>query len=613
MGLLAVLALLAGGKKLRVIGRGKDEDQIGSLSLGFIIILAAILRGGPLPGCIVALISCFSSCIYPRIQSLHQFFFNLSLTAVQSGLAGITYVFLNGGSLTLSASYSLPAAVGASIIFFCVNSAGVAGIIALCSDQNGVALWWQTVLATAPPYIAGGLIIPLVAIFSGGEIAPVLGFGAPIAFLVYHSYAVNFALATERQHRIDDLQAREAKLAELYAVAERKSRQQKSLAHLSVLAVSEPDLDRWLHEVADTVLRTLSTSASSIVRAEQSGKSLRLVAGSGWNSEFRGCVLPGGLDSLSGYTLLHRSPMVVNDLRSGMLAHPGPLLDSHEMVSALTCPIRDANGGDWGVLAVSTKEHRDFTAEDTAYLQSVANIISLVLDRFRQAELVQTHSHEIDALNLRLQRAMAETHHRVKNNLQVVSALVDMQLMEGKPTIDSAEMHRLGQHVRSLATIHDLLTHEAKREGSAQFLSTKSMMDSLVPLVKSLAGPRALRYSADDTLIPVQLGTSLAVLLNELVSNAVKHGGGEIDVRLAVDGACGQLAVCDSGPGFPDDFDSLAAAHTGLELVESLSRWDLQGEPFYENRPEGGARVIVRFPLRRGPAAIALSRDSTAP
>ena len=51
LGLLAVLALLAGGKKLRVIGLGKNVDQTGSLSLGFIIILAAILRGGPLPGC----------------------------------------------------------------------------------------------------------------------------------------------------------------------------------------------------------------------------------------------------------------------------------------------------------------------------------------------------------------------------------------------------------------------------------------------------------------------------------------------------------------------------------------------------------------------------------
>src|SRR5438105_14916671 len=66
--LLALLALLAGGKKLRVIGLGKNNDQDGSLSLGFIIILAAILRGGPLSACVVALLSCLSSCLYPKRQ-----------------------------------------------------------------------------------------------------------------------------------------------------------------------------------------------------------------------------------------------------------------------------------------------------------------------------------------------------------------------------------------------------------------------------------------------------------------------------------------------------------------------------------------------------------------
>src|SRR5690242_11444172 len=72
---LALLALLAGGRKLRVIGRGNNEDQDGSFSLGFIIILAAILRGGPLAGYVVALLSCLSSCLFPRPQPAHQLVF----------------------------------------------------------------------------------------------------------------------------------------------------------------------------------------------------------------------------------------------------------------------------------------------------------------------------------------------------------------------------------------------------------------------------------------------------------------------------------------------------------------------------------------------------------
>jgi two-component sensor histidine kinase len=607
LAVLALLALVSGGKKLRVIGRGKSADQDGSLSLGFIIILAAIIRGGPQAGCVVAVFSCGSSCLYPRPQPFHHLLFNLALTEIQAWLAGLTYVYLNRGSLDLVATYSLPAAILASVVFFSVNSAGVAGIIALCSGKNPVRLWVQTVIETAPPYIAGGLVIPLILIFSRGHVGVVLVFGAPIAFLIYHSYAANFALAAERQKRIDELQERETQLAALYATSESRARQQKSLTHLGVLALSDIDFDGWLREVADAVVRTLGVDASAIVVTTAGGSELVVRAGYGWLPGNVGERLPGGLDSLAGYTLLNRSPMMVADLQDESLFRAGPLLESHGIRSGATCIVYDA-GAAWGILGAYSRERREFTPADMAYLQSVANVISLVLDRQRHVSLVEEHTKEIDALNARLQRAMAETHHRVKNNLQVVSALVDMQLLDGRPTIASSEVYRLGQHVRALATIHDLLTHEAKRDGTIQYLSTREMMDKLIPLVRGVVGTRPLRYTADDAMVPVQLGTSLAVLLNELVSNAVKHGEGEIDISLAVCGANGSLAVCDGGPGFPTNFDAVAYAHTGLELVESLSRWDLQGEPVYENRPEGGARVVVSFPLRRE-LAIVSSRD----
>jgi PAS domain S-box-containing protein len=203
---------------------------------------------------------------------------------------------------------------------------------------------------------------------------------------------------------------------------------------------------------------------------------------------------------------------------------------------------------------------------------------------------------EIEALNERLQRAMAETHHRVKNNLQVLSALIDLQVTRDEETIPAHELVRIGQHIRALATIHDLLTQEAKESGAAEYVSTRDALHRLMPLVQSMVGSRALRYRADDVRLPIRKGTSLAVLVNELVSNAVKHGMGEIVIALTAGGETIRLEVCDDGDGFPAGFDPNAAAHTGLELIESLSRWDLQGDVRYENRPEGGARVVVIFP-----------------
>ena len=108
---------------------------------------------------------------------------------------------------------------------------------------------------------------------------------------------------------------------------------------------------------------------------------------------------------------------------------------------------------------------------------------------------------------------------------------------------------------------------------------------------------RNLFAESEDMPVPLRHGSSLAILVNELVSNAVKHGREDVSVCLKRDGEGALLEVCDDGAGFPDGFDAVAAAHTGLELVEQVARWDLQGTVRYENRPEGGARVTVSFPL----------------
>ena len=91
--------------------------------------------------------------------------------------------------------------------------------------------------------------------------------------------------------------------------------------------------------------------------------------------------------------------------------------------------------------------------------------------------------------------------------------------------------------------------------------------------------------------------TTVAVLVNELISNSLKHGKGTIEVGLAIQDRTATLEVRDSGPGFPEDFNPETAANTGLDLISSLTTIDLAGTVRYENRPEGGARVLITFPI----------------
>ena len=68
----------------------------------------------------------------------------------------------------------------------------------------------------------------------------------------------------------------------------------------------------------------------------------------------------------------------------------------------------------------------------------------------------------------------------------------------------------------------------------------------------------------------------------------------------------GALSVSDQGPGFPTDFDAQRSVNTGLELVDSLARWDLAGQIDFENSREGGACVRVTIPLQTVPDSHAV-------
>ena len=146
------------------------------------------------------------------------------------------------------------------------------------------------------------------------------------------------------------------------------------------------------------------------------------------------------------------------------------------------------------------------------------------------------HLQEIEALNGRLRRSVQETHHRVKNNLQVISALAELQMEAGDTMVPVAALQRIGQHTRSLAALHDLLTQEAKSNVEADSISTKAALDKLIPLLQSTAGERRIQCQVEDFRLPVREGASLALLVSELVSNAVKHGRDAIELTLTVQG-----------------------------------------------------------------------------
>ncbi len=171
---------------------------------------------------------------------------------------------------------------------------------------------------------------------------------------------------------------------------------------------------------------------------------------------------------------------------------------------------------------------------------------------------------------------LAEIHHRVKNNLQIVQSLLDLQ-SSGVRDPQALEMLKESRNrINSMALIHQIL-YESKDFARVDF---DHVLKRLVPtLVSTYGGAPRVSVAMDTEELPLPLNAAIpaGLIVNELVSNALKHAfagrpRGEIAVTLRRSGAGAfRLSVGDDGIGFDDGFDIAAAPSLGLKLVGLLT------------------------------------------
>ncbi len=243
--------------------------------------------------------------------------------------------------------------------------------------------------------------------------------------------------------------------------------------------------------------------------------------------------------------------------------------------------------------ALSSADER---MREISALQQRARSLEAEIARSRELEAaLREHVSQIEALNARLKRSVTETHHRVKNNLQLMAALIDMQSHSGSDMVPVTEFVRLGQNIQALGIIHEILTGQSLDDRSPETISVKRVLDQLLSKLESTLGERRLLRTLDEVSLPGKQTTALTLVANELVSNAAKHATGDIEITLRLAQGAVRLEVSDHGPGFPAGFSAEAASHTGLELIESIAQYDLRAETAYCNRETGGARVVLTF------------------
>ncbi|GAA4807260.1 PAS domain-containing sensor histidine kinase [Nocardioides caeni] len=193
-----------------------------------------------------------------------------------------------------------------------------------------------------------------------------------------------------------------------------------------------------------------------------------------------------------------------------------------------------------------------------------------------------------------------EIHHRVKNNLQTVAALLRLQARRIDSPEAASALEEAVRRVGSIAVVHETLSQAV--EETVAFDDIADRLARLVTDVGSTTAQVRVRREGSFGTLDSEIATPLAMVVMELMQNAAEHGfdaggSGEIVLRAERHGAILDVAVEDDGRGLPDGFDLDQATSLGLSIVRTLVESELGGHLTLGRAAAGGTRAGISLPV----------------
>jgi PAS domain S-box-containing protein len=215
-----------------------------------------------------------------------------------------------------------------------------------------------------------------------------------------------------------------------------------------------------------------------------------------------------------------------------------------------------------------------------------------ITERYRTQERLEASLREKEAL-------LREIHHRVNNNLQIISSLLSLSAARSSDAMYQAASDAMIRRIATMALAHEQLYGSSDVAKISFSLYLREIVDILLSADESIQTRPNLEFSLDELYLSIEAAIPAGIAVSELVSNALRHGvrgmgdAGRILIGMhALPGGELQIQVQDNGPGFPEGLDPSLAETLGLRLVDILST-QLQGT--IEYRQQGGTTATLRF------------------
>ncbi|TAK33012.1 MAG: HAMP domain-containing protein [Chloroflexota bacterium] len=385
------------------------------------------------------------------------------------------------------------------------------------------------------------------------------------------------------------LEARDQLVRQHQRELETRNEELMRLNRLSQSINASLELHDALNAVCEATTELIRVPLSAIALIEPGSRELRIA-----QQYSRGEASRNGSGDPRANLCEDLVSQVFQDAAAHLSCNGGSFLGAHvehqpgETRAVLCAPLQ-LQDRSLGVIYACDLVERGFTEHEINLMGALANEATVAITN---ATLYEEARNKATALSAMVQ----EMHHRIKNNLQTVADLLSLEMIQAGDSVRD-ELGSSIARVKSIATVHELLSADDTACTDVRKLSerllTMAIQTVVVPgkqIVGSVSGP-SLR-------LPSKQATSLALVLNELISNALEHGfvdrqRGSISITLEEGSSQSVITVRDDGVGLPPGFMLDGGQGLGLEIVKTLVTKELRGELVLA--ADAGTAAIIRF------------------